>query len=278
MKGWLREQAQQRLEEVLSARQRTVEERLQEDLPPCDVAILFALRAEAGGLVDKLGQVTTTKCASYVEHMGRLANSTVVVAETGVGAARARRAASDLIATNPPRWLISAGFAGGLSEALHRGHILMADSVVDQKGQVLATGLKLDASVIAAAPGLHVGRLLSVDQPVRTGLERRGLAQQHAAVACDMETMALAQVCRQAKLRFLAVRIVSDAVDDELTPPVKAVRSQESLAAKLGAATGAVIGRPSSVKDFWQTKEDGLRLSDRLATFLVGIVGQLHPA
>jgi adenosylhomocysteine nucleosidase len=172
--------------------------------------------------------------------------------------------------------MISAGFAGGLSESLGRGHILMADSIVDEQGQVLATGMKLDAATTAAMPGLHTGRIVSVGQPIRTPAERRAIAEKHGAVACDMETMAVAQVCRQAKLRFLSVRIISDAVDEEPALPVKGVRSQDSIAAKLGAATGAVIGRPSSVKDFWQTKEDALRLSDRLAAFLVGVVGQLE--
>jgi len=52
-------------------------------------------------------------------------------------------------------------------------------------------------------------------------------------------------------------------------------RIRAALAARLGAAAGAIVNRPSSIKDMWQLKEDALVASDRLAAFLSGIVPQL---
>jgi adenosylhomocysteine nucleosidase len=110
---------------------------------------------------------------------------------------------------------------------------------------------------------------------LRDPAERRSLAEQHQAIACDMETFAIAQVCREQGVPLLAIRIVSDAVDDELPPEIEHLLKQKSLAAKVGAAAGAILKRFSAAKDLWKLREDALKASDRLAKFLVGVVEQL---
>ena len=69
--------------------------------------------------------------------------------------------------------------------------------------------------------------------------------------------------------------VVRDAVDDELPKEVERLLEQNSLASKLGAATGAIFNRPSSIKDMWSLKEQAIKASDRLARFLVRTLGQL---
>jgi adenosylhomocysteine nucleosidase len=174
-----------------------------------------------------------------------------------------------------PPWIISGGFAGALQPELRRGHILLADEVVNAAGQHLTVGLTVDRQSIAATHGLHMGRLLTVDHIVRTPDERQRLGEHHAALACDMETLAVAEVCQELKTPLVAVRIISDAIDDELPPDIENLIGQTSLAGKLGAAAGAIFQRPSTAKDLWQIKEDALKASDRLARFLTGIVAQL---
>ena len=242
---------------------------------PCDVAFLFALGIESGGLVDALKGVEASRLKHGTERAGRLDGREVVIVESGVGAAAAARATKAAIEFYEPRWVVSAGFAGALDESLRRGHVLMADSVAGERGEALSVGIKLEPHVLAATKGLHVGKLLTVERVIRTPQERRGLRDQHAALACDMETFGVAQACRDAGTRLLSVRIVSDAVDDELPPEIEHLLAQKSLAGKIGAAAGAVMHRPSAAKDMWKLREDALRASDRLAKFLRGVVGQL---
>jgi adenosylhomocysteine nucleosidase len=151
----------------------------------------------------------------------------------------------------------------------------MADEVCDLAGQRLAVGLKFAPESLAATKGLHVGRLLTVDSIVRKPAERRRLAAEHAAIACDMESYAVADLCRQRGVPFLAIRVISDAVDDVLPPEIEHLVAQRSLAGKLGAAAGAVWRRWSAAKDLWQLREDALKASDRLAKFLSGVITQL---
>jgi adenosylhomocysteine nucleosidase len=121
-----------------------------------------------------------------------------------------------------------------------------------------------------------VGRLLTVDSLLREPAERRLLAEKHGAIAVDMESFAVAEACRASGVAFMAVRIISDAVDDELPPEIEHLLAQKSFAGKLGAATGAILKRFSAAKDLWKLREDALKASDRLAKFLGGIMDQLR--
>ena len=277
--NWIRQNAHQQLRSaVTSAMQGALEpeaEDTSEPLPPVDVVVVFALSVESGGLVDLLQGRVTTRCHSHIEHRGQLHGRHVLVAESGVGQDAAGTVTADVIRLHQPNWVISAGFAGALRAELRRGHILMAEEVVDVTGRKLAIGLTVDRASIEAAPALHIGRLLTVDQLIRTRAQRERLGEEHAALACDMETLAVGQACQRAGTKFMSVRIISDSLDDELPKEIEALLPQGSLAGKLGAATGAIFNRPSSVKDMWKLKEDALKATDRLARFLTGVIDQL---
>jgi adenosylhomocysteine nucleosidase len=248
------------------------------EVEPADVIIAFALGVESGGTVDLLRGPGTIRCPSFVEHTGLLGEQRVALIETGVGHELATRAVADVIALHRPRWIVSSGFAGALTAELRRGHILMADEVVDKAGACLSIGLHVDRATVDATRGLHVGRLATVDGIVRTKADKSRLADELGAVACDMETMVIAQICQSEQIQFLSVRIISDSFDDELPKGMERLLEQKTLAAKLGAATGAIFNRPSSIKDMWKLKEDAIKASDRLARFLVGVVEQLPTA
>jgi adenosylhomocysteine nucleosidase len=90
-----------------------------------------------------------------------------------------------------------------------------------------------------------------------------------------METLAVAQVCKQEKQRFLAIRAITDTVDDELPRDVERLLNRPTMVRKLGAAAGSIVRRPSAAKDLWKLRESAITAADRLAKFLVGVVEQL---
>ena len=247
----------------------------QPPLLPCQVAFLFALGIESGGLVDLLKDAETSRHKHGTERAGKLADREVVIVESGVGSKAAARATAEAIKFYQPRWVVSAGFAGGLTDTLRRGHIVMAEEVANLSGQRLPVGLKLDSQWLAATKGLHTGRLLTVDSIIRKPEERSRLAAEHGSIACDMETFGVAQACQESGTRLLSVRIISDAVDDELPPEIEHLLGQKTLASQVGAAAGAVLKRFSAAKDLWQLREDALKASDRLAKFLASVADRL---
>jgi len=243
--------------------------------PPAELLFVFALPVEANGLVDQLTEGVKTHCPGFVEHAGYLAGRRVALIETGVGCEAAQRGTEAALKLHQPAWVISTGFAGALTSDLRRGHIVMAKHVVDTHGRRIDIGLRMDQAHIDATPSLHAGTLVSVEQLIRSRDERERLANEHEAIACDMETFAVASACQQAKTRFMSVRLISDAVDDELPKEIERLLDQKSIASKLGAVTGAIVKRPSSIKDMWKLQEEALKATDRLARFLNSLVAQL---
>jgi adenosylhomocysteine nucleosidase len=262
--------------EMLSRPSRAVRDAASPDDPfGCDVAVLFALPIESAGLVDQLAGAKAVRVGDAVEHAGKLGDKQIVVANTGVGQTAAAAMATDVLSFHRPRWVISAGFAGGLHENVRPGHLLLADSAIRSTGETLSIGLQCDADWLAATRGVHAGKLLTVDEIVRTEAEKRELGERHGAIGCDMETFAIAEVCRQQQASLIAVRIVTDAVDDTLPLEIDRLMRQKTIAGKLGAAAGAIFSRPAAAKDLWDLRGRALKSSDRLAKFLVGMIEQL---
>lgn len=244
------------------------------DLAHADIGIVAALPMELAPFLQRCSRVRKYTGGDFVFRGGRYGEIKIVIVEAGAGFARARRATQALIEAHTPRWVLCCGFSGALQKELRIGEIVMADSIADVHGQLLSVEFSLGE---AATPGLHVGRVLTADGIVRTVKEKQSLAHEHGALAVDMESLAVAQVCRELKVRFLAVRVISDDLSADLPPEVLSVLGG-SGATRLGAALGAVWKRPGSVKDMWKLRESASMAAESLAVFLDGVIVQLHEA
>ncbi len=244
---------------------------------PCHAAILFALGEEAGGLDDRLEDFRVLRGAGFQVHLGRLKGRRLVVGISGAGQQPAARAAAAILQAYRPPLVVSAGFCGGLDPQLRRHDLLVAQEVQNAQGQTVQVGCELDLSAMRLRGKVHMGRLITVDQPVRTPAAKRALGQQSGALAVDMESFAVAQLCQSEGVACRVFRVVSDAVDDPLPREVAGLVRQKTTAARLGAALASVWNRPGSLKDLYRLKENALIASDRLADLLTEAIGQLCP-
>ena len=238
----------------------------------CHFGVVFALGIEAGCLADLLHGVVSVRGQGFVVRRGELRGRRIVLVQSGPGRTRAERAAESLLDGHQPAVVISAGFAGGLDPKLRRGDIVLADRVLDESGRQCEIDLAILPASMTETSGVHVGGLLTVDQVVRLPEEKRALGEKHAALAADMETLAVAEVCRRRQTPFLAVRVINDAADDALPRDVEKLLAQTSGAARLGAAVGSILKRPASVMDLWRLQHRALEASDRLARFLAALM------
>ena len=286
IRSWIQQAASQKLHEVAHEALREHQEGHQQEMasaessepPECDVGIVYALNIPLGGLEDRLQGKRKFKGSGFLVRYGTIDGRRVALLESGPGREAAAHGTAALIAGHQPKWIVSAGFGGGLVEPLKKRHFLLAQEIMDLQGGRISVDFKISPSALQATPYVHLGRLLTVDSIVRTSADKRRLAEAHEAQAVDMETYAVADVCRQAGVKFMSVRIISDAVTEELPPEVENLFQQKTMAGKVGAAVGAIFHRPSSLKDLWQLKEDAIVASEKLATFLQGVIGQLAPA
>ena len=285
LQSWLRGVAGQKVRETLlnaareqiSASQGSAEDAATVRERPCDVGLIYALETESGGLEDLLDGGVAYQGNGFTVRQGGLKGRHVAIARSGAGCKAAAVATEAILSGHQPAWIISAGFAGGLVDRVQRYDLVIGDRVVDTAGAEIPLDVQLDPAALAQMPRLHVGRLLCTDHVVRLPQEKRSLGERHQALAVDMETFAVAEVCRRRQVPFLAIRVIIDAVDDQLPSDVNCLLKQKSTAARLGAAFGAILNRPGSFTDLLKLKEHALVASDRLAKFLSQVIQAIAP-
>lgn len=241
------------------------------DTAHCDVGIVCALRLELAPFLERCERVKSYTGGTFTFRGGRLGDRRIAVVECGTGGARARKATLALLDAHTPRWLLSVGFSGALRPDLKIGDIVVANSVVGADGEELTLDLSMPAD---PQRGWHVGRIAMVDHIVRTVAEKRALAERTGALAVDMESLTVAQIARDARIRFMAVRAISDDASVDLPPEVLAILGPTG-SVRAGAVAGALWKRLSSAKDMWRMREHAVQASERLAGFLEGVVAQL---
>ncbi len=238
---------------------------------PADVGIVSALGIEVAPLLAKLAHVRKYSNQRHSIIEGELSGKLVVVILAGPGRAAARKGANLLLAGHKPRWMLSAGFAGALDPSLKRDEILFGTEVVDPEGvsMTIPVGSPDDDGL-----GIRSGRIVTVDQIVRTAVEKAALRERTGADVVDMETSAVATVCRDRDVRFVAIRVVSDEASFDLPPEIAAILGR-SGSYRVGAALHAIWKRPSSLKDLLLLRERAMSAADRLARVIPGILQTL---
>lgn len=243
-----------------------------DDATRADIGLVCALPLELHELLRRCSKVKTYSGGNFTFRGGFYGDIRVAIVESGPGCSRAQRATLALLDAHRPRWMISTGFCGALVPGMKIGEIVVANKIttVDLDELNVDIGMMTDA-----AHGLHVGRTLTVDHIVRQISEKLSLAQQTQSIAVDMETHAVASVCRERKVRFVAVRAVSDDLSADLPAEVLSVMG-DTGAVRIGAFLGAIWKRPSSFKDMWKLREHAIHAGNQLADFLDGVIRQLH--
>jgi adenosylhomocysteine nucleosidase len=244
------------------------------DASQADIGLVCALSLETAEFLRRCERVRTYTGGDFRFRGGRYGSLKVVTVEAGAGRQRARRAAQALLDAHRPQWLISCGFAGALQPALQVGQIVVARRLVcpDRAEVTIDVGMQTDL-----ARGLHVGTVLTTDDIIRQVAQKLELGQRHEALAVDMESHAVAELCRDVHQRCVVVRVISDDCQADLPAEVLTVFGRTG-AMRLGAVFGALIKRPGSASDLWRLREQATAAAERLASFLEGTVRQLPVA
>ena len=275
IKSQTQEVVRNKVEEVVTDQVRNLEEMQHgREMPPCDVAIVFANHLEATGVLDQMEDMVSTQCASFVEHAGRWKGREVVVIEAGETWRQVAKAVSDLINMHKPNWVVSAGFASSLSKNVRKGMIVMPAVIRDTAGRELDTGLQINDDF--PQRGLYTGDLISTSELLETPSKRKKLAKQFDAQVADMESAVVGEICRQAKQRYMVVRVVAEDLEEKPPELMSRIMNQDSVAGKFGALSKGLFTQASQLKEIWEMKNAAYKTSERLAEFLSGVVRQLR--
>ena len=179
---------------------------------------------------------------------GRMGANEIVLSRCGIGKVNAAVGTMRLIGEEGPDCIISSGVAGGIDRSLEVMDIVVAEETVyhdvwcgegNEKGQVqgLPPRFESDARLCRAAlhgSGKNVkhGLTCTGDQFITSKEELAKIKSDFPeALAVDMESAAIAQVCHLQGVPFMSIRIVSD------TP-------------------GATADHFAQYKDFWKELSD----------------------
>lgn len=200
------------------------------------------------------------------------ADETIVIAHTGIGLAAADRAVRTLLAKHTPTAVIAAGFAGALDPRLHIGDAVVATNcsapaLVERCHELWRS----DKSVF-------FGELVTTTQAVETADAKAQLAQGSNAIAVDMESSAIAAVCRAAAVPLLALRVISDTDRAPLPLPFSVSYDIAAQRPRPLAVAGHLLRHPSAIPPLVRFLHDLAFAREELARRLDDILPPIRTA
>ncbi len=157
-----------------------------------------------------------------------IARNGVMVVAGGGDSARLER---DLESAAPRATaILSIGLAGALVGGLAPG-----DWVVDG-----------DTAPFIVPPGARRGRIATSERPVADAIAKRALYAATGATSVDMESGVAARVAKRHRLRFAALRVISDSVEHDL-PPAALAGMRADGAMDVRAVLRALSRRPGQL-------------------------------
>jgi purine-nucleoside phosphorylase len=189
------------------------------------IAVTFALPAESSAFVRRL-RIAKREGAIVG---GRLADCSteVCVLHTGVGASECRKRLAPFLQNNKPQLLLSSGFCGGTNDDIGPGDLIIGQNFSDV-ALVRTAETKLKQA--------KQGKLFSADHVVDPATDRYAIGRDHGAIAIDMESETIAQICAAGNTPMLSLRVVSDSPAAPFPVPPEVlfdVRAQRTKFARL---------------------------------------------
>ena len=200
------------------------------DKTPGRVGVIVAMKAELEALLRILSDSREEERSGFRFYLGKAGGRDIVAMQCGIGKVNAAMGTAAMLEHYSPSVVINTGIAGGTGRGPGILDVVVADEVAyhdvwcgpgNERGQVqgfppkfaCATGEAgpFDLGKVLAKEGVHRGLIASGDMFVDTPAELARILSVHPdAVAVDMESGAIAQVCAFRGVPFLAVRVISD--------------------------------------------------------------------
>ena len=201
------------------------------------------------------------RCPIYKKATGE---TQILVALTGIGAVRARRAARYALQSSPD-FCISSGLAGAVKEIYNRGDVLVAAQVAETRGKNV---VRCDPALVERAAGCGarlVERFLTVPGVVTSSAEKRAFTAQGDAV--EMESAGVLAAAIAASVPAVAIRVISDDSAQDLPVDFNRVLNAKGKVRPVRLLS-SIAAKPASLRGLLQLAGDSRKASATLAEFL----------
>ena len=190
------------------------------------IAIIVAMDKELNLLLPHISEHATISLNGFEFHTGKMGAHSVVACKCGIGKVNAAVGALTLIENFHPALVVNTGVAGGTGATDRPAEVM--DVVLGteiayhdvwcgpgtERGQAAGCPARFECPLpedIRRNLGAHEGLIASGDIFVTDAADlQRILALYPDALAVDMESAAIAQVCHLKSVPFVALRVISD--------------------------------------------------------------------
>ena len=189
------------------------------------IGIIVAMRKELDLLLPLLNDSEESRMGGFEFHCGKMGKHDVMVMQCGIGKVNAAMGTLMLVNNFAPNFVINSGVAGGADLSVNVMDVVAGARVAyhdvwcgpeSELGQVQGLPLYFEGAsrllnLLPERDGIHKGLICSGDQFIdkKEDVDRiKGNFPD--ALAVDMESGAIAQVCYLNKVPFLALRVISD--------------------------------------------------------------------
>jgi len=200
------------------------------------IAVISALERELVPLMERFNAENDNTWVEVGEAVYRSPafGHEIFCSAVGIGKVNAAYRTAEIIRDYGPQLIVNIGYAGGMKADARRGDIIIGDSyvqadfdsVIDGCPPGVVPGAKPDivpADFLAAlekqcaAYGYRyeTGRIATGDFFLTDSARKAAIDKAFSPLAFDMESAAIAHVCAQKELPFVAIRVLSDLADDD---------------------------------------------------------------
>jgi nucleoside phosphorylase len=231
------------------------------------IAVTFALPAESSEFLRRLGDKSRTDRNGISIVRGTIGHRSIEVLHTGVGENLCRQRIGVLLENQEFDLLISAGFAGSLTDQLQVNDLLIAKnfSTVDLK----------HAQSSLSIVSINAVDMLTVPALIDSSEERERLAHESKAAAVDMETEVIARACAVRAIPFLALRVITDTPTQAFPAPPSILFDIERQRTRVLRFAMFFLKRPNRAPSLIQFARRIARARAALANALIDLVRNL---
>jgi len=183
----------------------------------------------------------------------------------GITGQRSAAALKRMIESNRPEIIVSAGFSGALQPGLAVGTIVIGENFSDPQ---IVRALRI-------FPDYRIGRIMTVPEILESSDAKTSAGAMSGALAGDLESEHLYQICRDAAIPMLSVRTISDTAEQDLPLPGSVLINTETGRSDPTAIFQHLFRNPSKAAQFAKLVRDARSAQQSLAIALEEILSVL---
>ena len=198
------------------------------------IGIILAMEEELNAILKELSSYEELNTKNIKFIIGSLNNNKIILALSGVGKVNSARSTQILIDLYNPDLIINTGVAGACDKSINLLDIVVADKLYQHDFDITVFNHNLGYVPLIGdynTPEEEIindfinktkdkytikkGSIASGDQFIDTIEQKQTINKNFNALCCEMESASIAQVAKLNNIKFLIIRVISDALTND---------------------------------------------------------------